>query len=180
MCSVQAEATMSGTETVTMLQSRHPILVGVAAGLIAGAVSGKTDKLLDRFVSDRQKRRDRRVREAPAHQMAGPYFASKILGKRLNERQKKHARLAFSVAYGLGWGLIHGSLRRRFPALTRWAGLPFAVPFFFACDGLIAPLLGVSPTLRRIPWQPSVKEMGNHIAWTAAAEVIHRLASRRR
>jgi hypothetical protein len=172
---------MSGTETaVKMLQSRHPILVGITAGLIAGAVSGRTDKFFDRFVSQKQKRRDRRLREASAHQMAGPYFASKILGKRLNERQKRRSRLVFSVAYGLGWGLIHGSLRRKFPTLTRWAGLPFAVPFFFACDGFIAPLLGVSPKLRRIPWQPSVKEMGNHIAWTAVAEVIHRLAAPRR
>jgi uncharacterized membrane protein YagU involved in acid resistance len=171
---------MFGTKTVEKVQSRHPILVGLAAGLIAGAVSGRTDKLFDRFVSPKQKRRDRRVREASAHEMAGPYLASKILGKKLNRQQKKRARLVFSVAYGLGWGMLHSSLRNRFPKLTRWAGLPFAVPFFFACDGFIAPMLGVSPNLRRIPWQPSVKEMGNHIAWTAAAEMIHRLAARKR
>jgi len=171
---------MFGTKTVERVQSRHPILVGLAAGLIAGAVSGRTDKLFDRFVSPKQKRRDRRVREASAHEMAGPYLASKIMGKKLSRQQRKRARLVFSVAYGLGWGMLHSSLRNRFPKLTRWAGLPFAVPFFFACDGLIAPMLGVSPNLRRIPWQPSVKEMGNHIAWTAAAEMIHRLAARKR
>ncbi|HBG06943.1 MAG: DUF1440 domain-containing protein [Geobacteraceae bacterium GWC2_58_44] len=171
---------MLGIQTVKMLQTRHPIVVSLAAGLIAGAVSGKTDKFFDRFVSEKQKRRDRRIREASAHEMAGPYIASKLLGKRLSPRQKKRARLVFSVAYGLGWGLIHSSLRKKFPTLSRWAGLPFAVPFFFACDGFVAPLLGVSPNLRRIPWQPSVKEMGNHIAWTAAAEMIHRMAARAR
>jgi len=166
--------------TVTLLESRHPLLVGVAAGLIAGVVAGRTDSFFDRFVSERQKKRDRRVREASAHQMAGPYFAGKLLGKRLTAQEKKRARLAFSVAYGLGWGLIHGSLRKKFPALRRWGGLPFAIPFFFACDGVIAPGLGISPNLRRIPWQPSVKEMGNHIAWTATAELIHRVAARAR
>ena len=171
---------MPGTEAVKMLESRHPVLVGVAAGLIAGAVTGGTDKLLDRFVSPKQKKRDRRVREASAHEMAGPYFAAKILHRRLSEREKKQARLAFSVVYGLGWGLIHSGLRRKFPKLTSLAGLPFAVPFFFACDGFIAPLLKVSPNLNRIPWQPSAKELGNHIAWTAAAELIHRLAARAR
>ena len=170
---------MFGTQSVKILESRHPILVGVAAGLIAGAVSGRTDKFFDRFVSPKQKRRDRRVREASAHEMAGPYFASKLIGRRLSGREKKRARLAFSVVYGLGWGLIHSGLRKKFPRLGKLAGLPFAVPFFFACDGLIAPLLRISPSLRRIPWQPSAKEMGNHIAWTAAAELIHRLAARR-
>jgi hypothetical protein len=171
---------MFGTKRVKILESRHPLLVGVAAGLIAGAVSGRTDKLLDRFVSKKQKRREHRVRDASAHEKAGPYFASKILGRRLKEQEKKRARLVFNVAYGLGWGLIHSTLRKRFPKLCSFAGLPFAVPFFFACDGVIAPLLGISPKLRRIPWQPSAKEMGNHIAWTAAAEMIHRMAARAR
>ena len=171
---------MDKTSSATMLESRHPLLVGVAAGLIAGAVTGGTDKILDRLVSAKQKKRDRRVREGSAHEMAGPYFAAKILHRRLTQREKKRARLAFSVVYGLGWGLIHSSLRKKFPRLGSMAGLPFAVPFFFACDGFIAPLLKISPNLRRIPWQPSAKEMGNHIAWTAAAEFIHRLAARAR
>lgn len=171
---------MTAHESGAPLESRHPILVGIAAGLIAGAVTGRVDKLLDRLVSKKQKRRDRMVREASPHQVAGPLFASKILGKRLNVREKKRATLAFGLAYGLGWGMIHTGLRKKFPALSRYGGLPFAIPFFFACDGIIAPTLGVSPGLRRVPWQPSMKEMGNHIAWTAAAEAVHRFAGRAR
>jgi hypothetical protein len=160
--------------------NRHPLLVGAAAGLIAGAVTGKTDRLLDRLVSDDQKRRDRRARKGTAHELAGPHFARKLLGRRLSRQEEKRARLAFSVVYGMGWGLIHSRLREKFPRLTRLAGLPFAIPFFFACDGGIAPLLGICPNLRRIPWQPSAKELGNHITWTAVAELIHRLARRAR
>jgi len=112
--------------------------------------------------------------------VAGPYFAEKLLGKSLSRRGEKGARLAFGVAYGLGWGLMHGRLRRNFPRLTRLLGLPFAVPFFFACDGCIAPLLGISPRLTRIPWQPSAKELGNHITWTVVSELVHRAAARAR
>ncbi|MBU5615072.1 DUF1440 domain-containing protein [Geomonas azotofigens] len=162
------------------LMVRHPVLLSMAAGLVAGAVAAGSDKLLDRLVSAKQKRRDRRVREAPAHQMAGPYFASKVLGRRLDSAEKKRARAAFGVLYGVGWGVIHSRLTRTFPILTRWGGLPFAVPFFCACDGMIAPALGVSPGLRRIPWQPSAKELCNHIAWTAAAELVHRVAGDKR
>jgi hypothetical protein len=158
--------------------SRHPLLVGAAAGLLAGAVTGRSDRLLDCLVSDAHKRRDRRVRKGSPHQVAGPYFASKLLGRRLSRQGEKRARMAFNIIYGLGWGLIHGSLRRKFPRLSRLFGLPFAIPFFFACDGCIAPLLGISPNLRRIPWQPSAKEMGNHITWSAVSELVHRLAAR--
>jgi hypothetical protein len=158
--------------------SRHPLLVAAAAGLIAGAVTGKTDRFLDRLVSDRQKRRDRRVRKGSAHELAGPHFAAKLLGRPLSSRGERRARQVFGILYGLGWGLLHSRLRRKFPRLSRLFGLPFAIPFFFACDGGIAPLFGISPTLRRIPWQPSVKEMGNHITWTAVSELVHRLAAR--
>jgi len=106
--------------------TRHPLLVGAAAGLIAGAVTGKTDRLLDRLVSDRQKRRDRRVRKGTPHELAGPYFAAKLLGKRLSRQGEKRARLVFSVVYGLGWGLLHSRLRQKFPKLSRLCGLPFA------------------------------------------------------
>lgn len=167
----------SGTELAPW-EKRHPVWTGVAAGLVAGAVAGGSDRLLDRLVSKKQKRRDRRVREGSAHEVAGPRFASKLLGRRLDAQEKKRANLAFGVAYGVGWGLIHGALRKRFPVLGRWGGLPFAIPFFFACDGLIAPALRMSPGLHRVPWQPNAKEMGNHIAWGAAAELVHRLAAR--
>lgn len=155
-------------------QAPHPLLTGVIAGLIAGVVAGQSERLLDRFVSKKQKRRDRRVRSGSAHEVAGPHFARKIFGRKLSREEEIKAKLVFSAAYGIGWGLIYAGLRKKFPQVARLAGLPFAIPFFFACDGTIAPLLGVSPNLRRIPWQPSVKEMGNHIAWTAAAEMVHR------
>ncbi len=159
-------------------QPPYLLLTGVAAGLIAGAVAGRTDQFLDRFVSKKQKKRDQKVRETSAHQMAGPYFARKISGRKLSKKDKQRATMAFNVFYGVMWGLIYAGVRKKAPFLARWGGIPFGIPFFFACDGLMAPLLGVSPTLRRIPWQPSAKEMGNHLAWTATAEMVHRGAAR--
>jgi hypothetical protein len=160
------------------IQAPHPLVTGIAAGLIAGAIAGQSDRFLDRFVSKQQKRRERRVREGSAHEMAGPYIAGKISGKKLSRTDAKRARMVFGLVYGIGWGMIHAGLRKKFPQISRCAGLPFAIPFFFACDGMMAPLLGISPNLKKIPWQPNVKEMGNHIAWTAAAEIVHRAVAR--
>jgi putative membrane protein len=76
------------------------------------------------------------------------------------------------------WGLIYAGLRGKIPTVAKYMGFPFAVPFFFGCDGAFAPLFGVSPGIRKIPWQINAKELGNHIAWTLTAETVHRLASR--
>ena len=154
------------------------LLTGVAAGLLAGAVVGQVDKLGKRLVSEEQKKREKKVREDSAHKMAGPHFARKLLGHELSAEGERRARAAFGVTYGVTWGLIYAGLRRRFPAVCKFMGLPFAVPFFFGCDGALAPLFGVSPGIQKIPWQLNTKELGNHIAWTLTAEAVHRLAAR--
>ena len=159
-------------------QAPHLLWTGIAAGLIAGVVAGQSEKILNNFVSRQQKRQDHRVRQGSAHEVAGPYFARKITGKKLNSKEEKRAKTVFNLAYGIGWGLIYAGLRKKYPVVARLGGLPFAIPFFFACDGTLAPLMGVSPGLRRIPWQPNAKEMGNHIAWTAAAELVHRAVAK--
>lgn len=149
-----------------------------AAGLAAMALTGVADRLLDKLVSKKQKRRDRLVRKGTAHEVAGPYFAEKLLKKHLSEKEKKRARAAFGVTYSFVWGTVYAILRRKYPKVTRAGGLPFAIPFFFACDGMLAPLLGVSPNLKKVPWQPNAKEMANHVVWTAAAEMVHRAVGR--
>jgi putative membrane protein len=47
-----------------------------------------------------------------------------------------------------------------------------------ACDGLIAPLLRLTPPPGRLPWQVNAKKLANHVAWTAAAELVHRGVAR--
>lgn len=155
------------------------MITAATAGLLATVATGVTDRLLDHLVSKKQKTRDRQVRKGTAHEVAGPYFAEKIFRKELGEQGKKRARSLFSITYSLVWGMIYSAMRKKYPQLSRLGGIPFAIPFFFACDGLVAPVLGISPNLRRVPWQPSAKEMANHIAWTATAEMIQRVAERR-
>jgi hypothetical protein len=149
---------------------------GIAAGLAAGAAAALADRFMERLVSEEQKGREKQVREDAAHKLAGPYFARKLLGHELSESGRRRARAIFGVTYGVMWGLIYGGLRKKIPAAAKFLGLPFAVPFFFGCDGAMAPLLGVSPGIQKIPWQINAKELGNHIVWTATAEAVHRLA----
>lgn len=152
------------------------LVTAAIAGLIATAVTGVSDRLMNNWVSEEQKDRDRKIRKGTAHEIAGPYFFKKITGKEPDEKERKRAAIIFSITYSIVWGLIYSGLRKKYPRITRAAGIPFALPFFCACDGGMAPLLGISPNLRRIPWQLSAKEMANHVVWTAAAEMVHRAA----
>lgn len=154
------------------------LVTGIAGGIIAGAVTGQTNRVLDGFISRRQKARERAVRKASPHQLAGPMAAEAILGRSLRGREEQLSQLAFGLLYGVGWGLIYAAVRRRIPQAGAAAGLPFAIPFFLLCDGMIAPLLGLSPPLRKVPWQPNAKELVNHAVWTATTELIQRRAER--
>ena len=96
-----------------------------------------------------------------------------------SEKAKQLGQITFGAAYGLAWGIIYAAVRRAAPPLSRYAGLPFGAAFFVLCDGVLAPLFRMSPPVTRLPWQPNAKEMLNHVAWTAAAELAHRAADRR-
>lgn len=165
-------ATGSSRRALSILQE---LALGAAAGLAAMAATAAADRLLDPLVSREQKRRERRIRRGSPHEVAGPRFGASLVGRPLDAREKDVARAGFSLAYGIGWGLIHALVRRSVPAASRAGGLPFAVPFFLLCDGAIAPLLGLTPTLRRVPWQLNAKELANHVVWTAGAEAAQRL-----
>jgi len=150
------------------------LAAAAAAGLVAMAVTAAADPLLELMVTDRARRRERRVRKGSAHDVAGRVFARRALGRRPTQREARGSQVAFTLGYGLLWGLVHGAARRRFPAASRAGGLGFAVPFFLLCDGVIAPLLRLTPGLHRLPWQVNAKELANHVVWTASAETVHR------
>lgn len=152
------------------MMSRIPreLLVGAAAGLAGSLASSTSERCLDRLVSPEQKRRERAVRTGSAHQVAAT-----ALGRALSSGTA--GKLVFGLAYGLGWGLIYAAVRRRAPQVGSLLGLPFAVPFYLMCDGAIAPLLRLSPVPTAVPWQQlNAKELGNHVAWTATAELLTR------
>lgn len=150
------------------------LVTGMAAGVLADVAVAQVDRLLSRFVSEEQKRRERAVREGSPHKVGGTKIGEKLTGRRFHEAEKRKAQVAFTVGYGLLWGAVYALVRRRAPLATSLLGLPYAVLFYLACDGFLAPLFRMSPGLQRIPWQFNAKELANHVAWTATAEAVHR------
>jgi hypothetical protein len=154
------------------------LVTGMVAGLIADLAVSQVDKVLHRFVSEEQKRRESAIREGSPHEVGGTKIGAKLSGRELSEAQARKAQIAFTVGYGLLWGAIYALVRRRAPRASALLGAPYAGVFFLACDGVLAPLMRLSPGLRSIPWQFNAKEMANHLAWTGTAETVHRGAER--
>ena len=168
----------AGYPIARRISLRRDLAVGMLAGLVGDLVVAGADKALTGLVSARQKRRERAVREGSPHEVGGKRIAGRLAGHALSAAGERRAQVAFTVGYGLVFGALHALTRRTVPGARAALGLPFGVAFFFACDGLLAPRFGMTPGLQRIPWQFNAKEMVNHIAWTAAAELVHRAAAR--
>ena len=147
------------------------VFAGAAAGVVGMVASGAADRVLDRLIAAGTKRGRR-----SGHAVAADAFARRLFGD--DERSLRRGRVLFHGLYGVGWGIAYAALRRRVPSVARAAGLPFAVPFFLACDGAIAPLARLAPPLTRIPWPLDAKELADHVAWTAATSLVERAARR--
>lgn len=154
------------------------ILIGMGAGLVGMLAVGPLNSFLSRFISEEQWRRERAVREASPHDLAARKIAENVGGEKPGERTERLSRVGFGAAYGIVWGIVYAMLRRSAPRVSAYGGLPFGAGLFFLCDGVLAPLLRMSPPVTRLPWQINAKEMLNHVAWTAAAEFAHRAAGR--
>ena len=153
---------------------------GVGVGVIATLASGVMDSGLSLLVSQRQKRREQRVRRGSPHRVAGRVFFERIRGRSPSRIENLMASLAFSFAYSAMWGIAYAALRRVQPLSRKAPAVPVtATAFFLACDGLIAPLLDLTPEVNQLPWQFNVKELANHITWNATAERLHRADERK-
>jgi putative membrane protein len=152
------------------------LVTGMAAGLLADLATVGVDAGLGRLVSDEQKRRERQVREASPHAIAGVRIGERLARRHLSRTERRRAQLLFTLGYGIVSGVVYALVRRHVPRATSLLGVPYGAGFFLACDGVLAPLFRMTPGLSRIPWQLNAKEMANHIAWTGTAEVVHRAA----
>lgn len=166
---------MEGTRKTS---AGRDVLMGMGAGLLANLAVGVVDGILSRLISEEQRAREAEVREASPHDLAGKALARRLAKRAPSPAQTRLGKLGVTLAYGMVWGAAYALVRRKLPGVSRAAGLPFAVPFFYLCDGLIAPRLGLTPPMSKVPWQPNAKELANHAAWTAAAEMTMRAASR--
>ena len=148
-------------------------LAGALGGALGTLAMEQAGTVLYAIESEDKKRREEELRAEPPYQVMAAK-AARAAGRELSDEQKKKVGMALHWAYGLGWGVLYGVLRRRSRPLALAAGIPFAVLFFAIGDEGLNWALGTTPPPREFPWEAHARGLAAHIAFTAVAEVICR------
>lgn len=154
----------------TMIQDA---LAGALGGALGTLAMEQTGTVLYGLETEDKKRREEELRAEPPYQVMAAK-AARVAGREFSEEQKKKAGMVLHSAYGLGWGVLYGVLRRRYRPLAFAAGLPFAVLFFAIGDEGVNWALGTTPPPQKFPWEAHARGLAAHIAFTAVAEVVCR------
>lgn len=148
-------------------------LAGALGGALGTVAMEQAGTALYALESEEKKRREEQLRREPPYKVMAAK-AARAAGRELSEEQKKKAGMALHWAYGLGWGVLYGVLRRRSRPLAFAAGLPFAVLFFAIGDEGVNWALGTAAPPREFPWEAHARGLAGHIVFTAVAEVVCR------
>lgn len=158
---------------------RRALLAGIGAGFVATVASGVANAGLSLLVGTEAKHREHRVRRGSPHEVGGTLIAERILKHRPSLAGRLAATLAFNAMYMTVLGVAYTVMRRVAPGTARTSALPLTgAAYFVACDGGVAPALGLTPGPQELPWQYNVKELVNHVVWNATAEALHRADER--
>lgn len=161
-----------------MADTQHDLAIG--KDLIKGAMAGAaatwlmgqvTTWLYNREGADARERENQAREGKGAHADAAQRMASAV-GIELSEERQQQVGQAIHWALGMAVGAAYGVMRKRWPASSRFMGLPFGVGVFLVMDELMNPVLGLTPGPRAFPWQAHARGFGGHLAYGAASELV--------
>jgi len=140
---------------------------GMAGTFVITAAMGTLKKAQN--TADQQKEQAL-VPEEPTEKFAGR--ASEQVGVILPKDKKASLGQVVHWSYGITWGAIYGILRKRFPVMARGAGLPFGVSFSLLGEGVLLPMMGLTPPAAKFPASVHVRDTASHYAYAATVEGI--------
>lgn len=95
--------------------------------------------------------------------------------ERGGQHQREELGSGIHWALGIGAGAAYAVLRRRFHALGRTAGLGFGTAFWALLDEGLGPTLGLTPGLRKLPWQTHARGLAGHLTFGTVTDGTLRL-----
>ena len=154
------------------------IAVGVAAGLVATAVTDLAQGPLNRLTPERVKRRERRVRPGDTSARVAAKKAAAGFDLSLDDRGTKLLGKVIHFGIGATWGPVYGLLRRHAGLRPVGAGLATGATMSLILDEGVVPALGLSAPNRAYPLFTHVRGFVAHLVFGAVAaltaEAIYR------
>jgi hypothetical protein len=143
-------------------------------GAIAGAVAtGVMDRITNMLYERESKgvrqledslRQGRTAYEAVAEKAAG------LLGKQLEEGDRRRLGKAVHWTLGIAAGASYAVLRHRLPALQRAGGAKFGTAFWAAVDEALVSALGLTPPPTSFPFQTHARGLVGHLTFGIVAD----------
>jgi uncharacterized membrane protein YagU involved in acid resistance len=149
-------------------------LFGVAGGVAGTFVIGQVMGALAKTKSEEDKERDQKlVPEPPTEKLARE--VSETAGIELADDTKATLGTVVQWSYGIFWGGVYGVLRRRLPAISWAAGLPFGVAFGLFGPAVMLPVMGLTPPPTEFSAAEHARGLTAHYAYAATVEGVCQL-----
>jgi uncharacterized membrane protein YagU involved in acid resistance len=150
------------------------ILIGGVAGIIGTMALPLVTEFMYKLESEQKKKVEKKLRPEPPFEIMTKKLVSTVNAHPSEEALEKLS-LGMHWGYGIGWGALYSVLRKEYPVLSKYAGLPFGVLFYLVGDVLVNTTFKVTAPPQRFPVIAHVRGLLGHIAFAAAAEGITRL-----
>jgi uncharacterized membrane protein YagU involved in acid resistance len=146
-------------------------LFGAIAGAAGTFVITKAMGALSQIQSDADKKREHDlIPEPPTEKLARRVSAT--VGIELDSSTKTSMGKAVQWGYGIFWGAAYGVLRRRFPQISWAGGLPFGVGLGLVGNGVLLPLMDLTPPAHHFPISAHARSILSHYAYGTAVEGV--------
>jgi putative membrane protein len=165
-------------------------LLGAAAGALGGLAGSWAMVRFNHLVGgvrDNQRRHPARRQDAspnehdgtisdqPASMQVAELVSEPVVGRPLNEREKRAGSALFHYGFGAVAGALYGAAAERNPEATRAAGLPFGAAVWIVADEAALPLTGLAESPTEYPLSRHASALGSHLVFGLTVEGVQRL-----
>ncbi|MDQ3256885.1 MAG: DUF1440 domain-containing protein [Acidobacteriota bacterium] len=98
-----------------------------------------------------------------------------VAGAELDKETKQKYGNMVHWGYGIMWGGLFGALRDRAPLVGTANGVGFGTGLWLIGDEVMMPLMGLSPSSTKFPWQNHARAAVNHVAYGATLGLTYGL-----
>lgn len=150
------------------------VLIGGVAGIAGTMALPLVTESMYKVESQEKKELEEKLRPEPPFEIMTKKLVSAVNAHPSKETIEKLS-LGMHWGYGIGWGTLYSVLRKEYPVLSKYAGLPFGVLFYLVGDVFVNTAFKVTAPPQKFPVIAHVRGLLGHIAFAAAAEGTIRL-----
>jgi Protein of unknown function (DUF1440) len=156
------------------MRRKNNVPTDLLKGAIAGAVATWALDRVTTWMYEREphtaREQEDRARQGRTAYEAAAEKAARLLGRQLNQDERRRFGTAIHWALGIGAGAAYSVVGRRIPAFRRGGGGAFGTTFWAAVDEGLVSLLGLTPPPKAFPWETHARGLSGHLAFGIVAD----------